>query len=133
MPTTIKSYIFITNTIITYLSKNNQLLYLEIFSNIPISHNVINKELPPYERKGNVTPVIGIKDTTTIRFNNAWKESWNVIPNDKYFANVSLDNNDIFIPLYIIIKNKVDTINIPKNPNSSLIIANIKSVCGSGK
>ena len=37
------------------------------------------------------------------------------------------------MPLYIIVKNSVDTIKIPKNPNSSLIIAKIKSVCGSGK
>ena len=42
---------------------------------------------------------------------------------------------NVYIPWYIMTskQNNEDTINIPRNPNSSLIIANIKSVCGSGK
>ena len=37
-----------------------------------------------------------------------------------------------FFPVFTNI-NKIDIISIPKKPNSSEIIENIKSVCGSGK
>lgn len=55
------------------------------------------------------------------------------MPKDRYFENKSLELSDIFIPLYIIVKNNADTIIIPRKPSSSLIIENIKSVCGSGR
>ena len=35
---------------------------------IPIETKVINKDDPPYERKGRVTPVTGINPVTTIKF-----------------------------------------------------------------
>ena len=41
--------------------------YLEILSTIPIEIRVINKLLPPYKKKGSVTPVTGIKPTTTAK------------------------------------------------------------------
>ena len=80
-----------------------------------------------------MTPVTGIKPTTTIRFKIHWKAIWNVIPKAIYLPNKSLQLRAILNPLIIISKNKLATIIIPKKPNSSLIIANIKSVCGSGK
>ena len=88
---------------------------------------------PPYDRKGSVTPVTGIRPTTTIKFRIVWKANENIRPNDKYLANLSSWFSDILIPLYMIVMNRVVIINTPINPSSSLIIENIKSVCGSGR
>ena len=100
---------------------------------IPMLIIVIIKLDPPYERNGSVTPVIGTKPTTTDKFKIVWKASWNVIPNDKYLPNRLLQFNDILIHLLNIVINNIETIIIPSIPNSSLIIENMKSVCGSGK
>ena len=99
----------------------------------PILHRVIRSELPPYDKKGSVTPVTGIKPTTTIKLSNAWKDIWNVIPKDKYLPNKLLHFLLILKQVKIIVRNNATIINIPKNPNSSLIIEKIKSVCGSGR
>ena len=79
---------------------------------------VINRLLPPYERNGRVTPVTGIKPTTTIRFNIAWKARPNVIPNDRYFPNKSSVFIAILKPDTIIVMNNVATIKTPIKPNS---------------
>ena len=79
-----------------------QLLFLEIFKIIPIDIIVINNELPPYDKKGNVTPVTGISPTTTLKFKIDWKAIENAIEKDKYFENRSLDLIDIIIILLII-------------------------------
>ena len=52
---------------------------------------------------------------------------------DKNLENMHGALMDILIVLKIIIKNKIETLIIPIMPNSSDIIENIKSVCGSGK
>ena len=52
------------------------------------------------------------------------------MPNAKYFPNESFEFNAVFIPQYNININSDDTISTPAIPNSSLIIENIKSVCG---
>ena len=51
-----------------------------------------------------------------------------IIPKHKYFPNKSFDFKAIFIPVIIIIRNNVVTINTPIKPNSSLITEKIKSV-----
>ena len=107
-------------------------MFLEILRIIPISINVIIKLLPPYEKNGSVTPVTGINPTTTDKFKIVWNANWKIIPNDKNFANISLELTDILIVLKIIIKNNKETLIIPIIPNSSDIIEKIKSVCGSG-
>ena len=58
---------------------------------------LINKLLPPYDKNGKVTPVTGIKPTTTIKFKRAWAINANDKPKDKYFKNKSLCFIDIFI------------------------------------
>ena len=117
----------------TLVLVNNYRSYLDILSTMPISHKVISKLDPPYERNGNVTPVTGINPTTTIKFNTVWKAIWNVIPNAKYLPKRSLLFLAILNPVNMIVKKKTDTIIIPKKPNSSLIIEKIKSVWGSGR
>ena len=57
----------------------------------------------------------------------------NKIPKDKYLPNVFGQLLEIVIPLYRIILNAITIIKAPTKPNSSVIIENIKSVCGSGK
>ena len=47
---------------------NYTFLLLLIFSKIPILSRLIIRLLPPYDRKGRVTPVTGIRPTTTMRF-----------------------------------------------------------------
>lgn len=100
---------------------------------MPIDIIEMSKELPPYDRNGSVTPVTGIIPITTIRFINVWNIIWKSIPNDRYFEKVSLVWVDIFIPRIKMIENSPTTIKAPATPNSSAIIENIKSVCGSGK
>ena len=100
---------------------------------IPIDIIVISKLDPPYDKNGKVTPVTGTSPTTTIKLSIVWNAKQNDIPNDNNLPNGSFIWSDILTHLYIIIKNKLLTIITPINPNSSLIIENIKSVSGSGK
>lgn len=94
---------------------------------------LINKELPPYDKNGRVTPVTGIIPITTIKFINVWNIIWKSIPKDRYFEKVSFVWVDIFIPRIKIIEKRPTTIKAPTTPNSSAIIEKIKSVCGSGR
>ena len=82
---------------------------------------------------GSVTPVTGIRPTTTLKLSIAWNAIQNVIPNETALPNMSLHLLDIINPLYIITKNNTPISKDPKKPNSSQIMANMKSVCGSGK
>ena len=68
-----------------------------MFKIIPILAIDTNKDDPPYERNGKVTPVTGIKPTTTIKFIIAWNINWKVIPNTKYFENKSSEESAILI------------------------------------
>lgn len=47
---------------------NYTFLFLPILRRIPMLIRLIRRLLPPYDRKGRVTPVTGISPTTTIRF-----------------------------------------------------------------
>lgn len=82
---------------------------------------------------GSVTPVTGMSPITTLKFNKVWKDNINIIPKAKYFPNKSLQFKAIFTDSYIIMQKRADTTKTPKNPSSSLIIENIKSVWGSGR
>ena len=94
---------------------------------------LINKLLPPYDKKGKVTPVTGINPITTERLSIAWTMIWKTRPKDKYLLNELDELITILNPKYKNNRNKETTIITPRTPNSSLIIENIKSVCGSGK
>ena len=52
-----------------YLFKSFYFDNLFIFNSIPVLDKLISKLLPPYDKKGRVTPVTGISPTTTIKFN----------------------------------------------------------------
>ena len=80
-----------------------------MFRSIPTWTILINRDDPPYDKKGSVTPVTGINPITTDKFSILWIIIWNVIPNDKYFANESICLLDIFIPRYRIIMKRNTT------------------------
>ena len=44
---------------------------------------------PPYDKKGRVTPVTGIRPTTTIRFRIVWNANEKISPNERYLAKLS--------------------------------------------
>ena len=69
-----------------------------MFRIIPILVIDTSRDEPPYDRKGRVTPVTGIKPTTTIRFSIVWKDSEKIKPKDKYFAKLSFCLIDTFKP-----------------------------------
>lgn len=70
-----------------------------MFKSIPMFAMDTSNEDPPYDKNGSVTPVTGIRPTTTIRFKIVWKAKENVKPNDKYFAKLFSCSIDTFIPL----------------------------------
>ena len=100
---------------------------------IPIPIRLVIRLDPPYDKKGRVTPVTGIKPMTTDRFIVTWTNSWKVRPKDRYFRNKSSCFRDIFKLLIRMIANRVMIIKAPMIPNSSLIMEKIKSVWGSGR
>ena len=73
--------------------------FFDIFNNIPISVMDTNKDEPPYDKNGSVTPVTGINPTTTIKFKIVWKAILKVIPYAKYLENLSSWLIDILNPL----------------------------------
>lgn len=68
-----------------------KLIFLDIFKIIPILPIETKREEPPYEINGKVTPVTGIKPTTTHKFKIVWKIIPNIRPNAKYLPNKSLE------------------------------------------
>ena len=78
-----------SQSFILYAKYKFYIVFLEILRSIPTLTIVIIKLEPPYERKGRVTPVTGIKPTTTIKLRRAWKAKPNVIPKAKNLPNLS--------------------------------------------
>ena len=60
-----------------------------MFNISPILIILINKLLPPYDKNGNVIPVVGIVPVTTKIFNITWRIRPNDKPNERYFLNKS--------------------------------------------
>ena len=81
---------------------------------------------------GSATPVTGIDEVATAIFNAAWIPIWAPIPITTIHVNISVQFNAILTHLYTSITNNIITTAHPISPNSSPIIANIKSFCGSG-
>ena len=88
----------------------------------------IKIELPPLLINGNGTPVIGIDAVTPPILTTPWTTNRLAKPKEYIAENVFLDFVPEKITFPIIIINKLTTNNTPINPNSSAIIARIKSV-----
>ena len=93
----------------------------------------IKIELPPLLINGNGTPVIGIDAVTPPILTTPWTISKLANPIEYIAQKVFLDFVPEKITFPIIISNKHTTNSTPTKPNSSAIIAKIKSVCASGK
>lgn len=104
-----------------------------MFKMIPIATKLVRRLDPPYDKKGKVTPVTGIKPITTDKFIITWTINWNVKPKARYLGNLSVCFKLIFKQEIKRMENKPITIKTPIMPNSSEIIEKIKSVWGSGK
>ena len=82
--------------------------------------------------KGSGIPVAGTKELATDMFVKAWKQIEKVMPIASSFPNISGHFLAIMKPLCKNTPNKQTKKKHPKKPNSSPMIAKIKSVCPSG-
>ena len=73
-------------------------------------------------------PVVGIDDVATAICMRAWIPIKAIIPVARKQPKVSSIFNAMIMPLQITIKNNIITSRLPKKPNSSPIIENIKSL-----
>ena len=82
--------------------------------------------------KGKGIPVAGTKEEATDIFVKAWKQIEKVIPTAKILPNISGHFLAIIKPLCKNTPKRHNKKKHPKKPNSSPIIAKMKSVCPSG-
>ena len=103
-----------------------------MFNTIPTAPISMVKDVPPILIKGRATPVAGIDDVATSIFNAACIPICAPIPITTIHENISGHLSAIHTHLYTNTKNNIITTMQPTRPNSSPIMANIKSFCGSG-
>lgn len=95
---------------------------------MPMADIYIIREVPPYDTKGNGMPVGGMDEVTTPIWIKVWIVIKDTIPEASNVPNKSSTFKAVLIPLQISKKNNNITVKAPKKPNSSPIIANIKSL-----
>ena len=93
----------------------------------------IKIELPPLLINGKGTPVIGIDAVTPPILTTPCTTNKLANPKEYIAENVFLDFVPEKITFPIITSNNATTNSTPTKPNSSAIMARIKSVCASGK
>ena len=116
-----------------YLLLRKYFTWANILVAIPNPILNIKIELPPLLINGNGTPVIGIEAVTPPMLTTPWTTSKLANPKEYIAENVFLDFVPEKITFPININSKLTTNTTPKNPNSSAIIARMKSVWASGK
>ena len=90
-------------------------------------------ELPPYEIKGSVMPVIGTRLATTAMFTQAWKTSHTVTPVASSVPVGSGADSAMRTPLNAMTRNRRTMRSVPARPSSSPSTAKIESVYGAGR
>ena len=90
-------------------------------------------ELPPYEIKGSVMPVIGTRLATTAMFTQAWKQSQIVMPVASSAPVESSARSAIRTPRNASARNSRTMTSAPARPSSSPSTAKIESVYGCGR
>jgi hypothetical protein len=105
----------------------------EIANRIPTAAKLTTSEVPPALTNGSVMPVTGRRLTTTQMLMKAWKHSQIVIPAASSAPNVSGARRAVLIPALARIRNRAMTIAAPTNPNSSPMIAKMKSFHAFGR
>jgi len=92
-----------------------------------------HREEPPYEMKGRVMPVIGMRLATTAMFTHAWNASHTVMPVARIAPVASCARSAIRTPRNARTKNSRITVAVPMSPSSSPSTAKIESVYGAGR
>ena len=90
-------------------------------------------ELPPYEMKGSVMPVIGTRLATTAMFTHAWKQSHIVMPIASSAPVESSARRAIRTPRKASARKSRTITSAPARPSSSPSTAKIESVYGCGR
>jgi len=88
---------------------------------------------PPYEMKGSVMPVRGMRLATTAMFTHAWRTSQVVMPVAMSAPAASGARSARRTPRYARTRNSMITESVPIIPSSSPRIAKIESVYGNGR
>ena len=102
-----------------------------MFRTTPICASCISVALPPAEKKGSEIPVVGIELVTTAILSSAWIPNWNTTPITTIELNLSGARMAIESPLATKRTNSKMMASAPISPNSSQMMAKIKSFCGS--
>lgn len=100
---------------------------------IPTAAKLMISDEPPALMNGSVMPVTGSKATTTAMFTKAWKPRLAVIPAAKRPPNVSGAVSETRTPSYTRRAKSAITISPPINPNSSPMMAKMKSFDALGR
>ena len=100
---------------------------------MPTAARLMVSDEPPALMNGRVMPVTGSSATTTAILMNAWRQSQAVIPAARSAPNVSGARIAVRIPAQASTKKRVITAAAPTNPNSSPMIAKMKSFQAFGR
>jgi len=100
---------------------------------MPAAAKLTTSDEPPALMNGKVMPVTGSSATTTAMLTNAWKHSHAVIPAASSAPKVSGARSAVRMPAYARRMNRPITRPAPMNPNSSPMIAKMKSFHAFGR
>ena len=105
----------------------------EIDNRTPTAAKLTTSDEPPALMNGSVMPVTGSSATTTPMLMKACRQSHAVIPAASRAPNVSGARSAVRIPDTARIPNRAMTTSAPANPNSSPMIAKMKSFHAFGR
>ena len=105
----------------------------EIERRTPTAAKLTTSDEPPALMNGSVMPVTGRSATTTPMFTNAWMQSHAVIPPASSAPNVSGARIAVRMPATARMPNNAITTVAPRKPNSSPMIAKMKSFQAFGR
>jgi len=100
---------------------------------MPTAAKLTTSDEPPALMNGRVMPVTGTSATTTAMLMNACRQSQAVIPVASRAPNVSGARSAVRIPAKARMPKRAMTIAAPTNPNSSPMIAKMKSFQAFGR
>ena len=100
---------------------------------MPTAAKLMTRLEPPADTNGSGMPVTGISPTTTPMLMNAWRQIQAVIPAASSAPNVSGARRAVRMPAYASSTNSPMTRPAPTNPNSSPMIAKMKSFQAFGR
>ena len=99
----------------------------------PTAAKLMTSDEPPALMNGRVMPVTGRSATTTAMLMNAWRQSQAVIPAARRAPKVSGARSAVRIPAPARTRKRSTTAAVPMSPNSSPMIAKMKSFQAFGR